>query len=135
MATHSSILAWEIPRREEPGGGLHSMESQRDRTYQLNSNNNISESHSVVSDSLRPHGLYNPWNFLGHTGVGSLSLLQGIFPNQGLNSGLSYCRRNLYQLSHKGSPHSNSKSILITTQSCKIYEEKQIEQKGKQTNI
>ena len=31
MATHSSILAWEIPRREEPGGGLHSMESQRVR--------------------------------------------------------------------------------------------------------
>ena len=28
MATHSSILAWEIPRTEEPGG-LHSMESQR----------------------------------------------------------------------------------------------------------
>ena len=27
MATHSSILAWEIPRTEEPGG-LHSMESQ-----------------------------------------------------------------------------------------------------------
>ena len=30
MATHSSILAWEIPR-EEPGSGLHSMESQRVR--------------------------------------------------------------------------------------------------------
>ena len=28
MATHSSILAWEIPRTEEPGG-LHSMGSQR----------------------------------------------------------------------------------------------------------
>ena len=26
MATHSSTLAWEIPRREEPGGGLHSMD-------------------------------------------------------------------------------------------------------------
>ena len=30
MATHSSILAWEIPRTEEPGG-LESMESQRVR--------------------------------------------------------------------------------------------------------
>ena len=40
-----------------------------------------SESHSVVSDSFRPHGLYSPWNSLGqNTGVGSLSLLQGIFP-------------------------------------------------------
>ena len=28
MATHSSILAWEVPWTEEPGG-LESMESQR----------------------------------------------------------------------------------------------------------
>ena len=61
-----------------------------------------SESHLVLSDSLRPHGLYSPWNSLGqNTGVGSLSLLQGIFPTQGLNSGLPPCRRILYQLSHK----------------------------------
>ena len=40
-----------------------------------------SESHSVVLDSLRLHGLYSPWNSPGqNTGVGSLSLLQGIFP-------------------------------------------------------
>ena len=38
-----------------------------------------SESHLVVSGSLRPHGLYSPWNSPGqNTGVGSLSLLQGI---------------------------------------------------------
>ena len=37
-----------------------------------------------MSDSLQPHGLYSPWNFLGqNTGVGSLSLFQGIFPIQG----------------------------------------------------
>ena len=42
---------------------------------------NGSESCSVVSNSLWPHGLYSPWNSLGqNTGVGSLSLLQGIFP-------------------------------------------------------
>ena len=36
---------------------------------------------SVVSDSLWPHGLYSPWNSPGkNTAVGSLSLLQGIFP-------------------------------------------------------
>ena len=41
-----------------------------------------------MSDSLRPHG-YSPWNFPGqNTGVGGLSLLQGIFPTQGLNPGL-----------------------------------------------
>ena len=59
-----------------------------------------SKSHSVMSDSLRPHGLYSPCNSPGqNTGVGSLSLLQGIFPTQGLNPGLPH-----YQLSHQGSP-------------------------------
>ena len=64
-----------------------------------------SENHSVMSDSLRPHGLYSPWDSPGqNTGVGSLSLLQEIFPTQGLNPGLPHCRQILYQLSHKGSP-------------------------------
>ena len=71
------------------------------------------ESHSVVSDSLRPQGLYSPWNSLGqNTGVGSLSLLQGIFPTQGSNPGLSHCRRILYQLSHKGSLGVDGPSLL-----------------------
>ena len=39
-----------------------------------------------------------------NTGVGSLSLLQGIFPTQGLNQGLLHCRWILYQLNHEGSP-------------------------------
>ena len=39
-----------------------------------------------------------------NAGVGSLSLLQGIFPTQVLNPGLPHCRQILYQLSHKGSP-------------------------------
>ena len=64
-----------------------------------------SESRSVVSDSLQPHGLHSPWNSPGqNTGVGSLSLLQRIFPTQGLNPGLPHCRWILYQLSHKESP-------------------------------
>ena len=64
-----------------------------------------SESRSIVFDSLRPHGLYSPWNSPGQdTGVGSLFLLKGIFPTQGLNPGLPHCRMILYQLSHKGSP-------------------------------
>ena len=86
MATHLSMLAWEI----------------QGRTWKK------SESHSVVSDSLRPHGLYSPWNSPGqNTGVGSLSLLQGIFPTQGSNPGLLHCRQILYQLSHKWSPRNN----------------------------
>ena len=36
--------------------------------------------------------------------MGSLSLLQGIFPTQGSNPGLPHCGQILYQLSHKGSP-------------------------------
>ena len=46
-----------------------------------------------------------PYNSLGqNTGVGSLSLLQGIFPTQGSNPGLPHCRLIIYQMSHKGSP-------------------------------
>ena len=56
-------------------------------------------------DSLRPHGLYSPWTSLGqNTGVGSLSLLQEIFPTQGSNPGLLLCRWILYQLSYEGRP-------------------------------
>ena len=54
---------------------------------------------------MRPHGLYSPWNSRGqNTRVGSLSLLQAIFPTQGSDSGFLCCREILYQLSHKGSP-------------------------------
>ena len=43
-----------------------------------------SESCSIMSNSMRPHGLCSPWNSPGqNTGVSSLSLLQGIFPTQG----------------------------------------------------
>ena len=63
------------------------------------------ESHSVMSNSLQPQGLYSPWNSPGlNTGVGSLSLLQGIFPTLGSNPGLLRCRWILYHLSHHGSP-------------------------------
>ena len=65
-----------------------------------------SESLPVVSDSLRPHGLYSPWHSPGQNpGVVSRPLLQGIFPTQGLNLGLPHCGQILYQLSHKGSPY------------------------------
>ena len=98
-----------------------------------------------MSDSLRPHGLYSPWNSPGqnttvsslsllpgglpnpgieprspawqaytfpaepqgkpkNTGVGSLSLLQRIFPTQGSSQGLLHYRRILYQLNYQGSP-------------------------------
>ena len=107
----------------------------------------VSESRSVVSDSLQPHGLYSPrnsrleywsgWPFSSpgdlpnpgikpksptlpadslpaepqrkpkNTGVGSLSLLQQIFPTQELNWGLLHCRQILNQLSLPGILTSN----------------------------
>ena len=74
-----------------------------------------SESHSVMSDSLQPHGLYSPWTSLGQNiGVGSLSLLLGIFPTQRSNPGLPHCRWILYQLSHKGSPPAYSNSMQFS---------------------
>ena len=97
-----------------------------------------SESHSVMSNSLWPHGLYSPWNSPGqntgvgslpnlgieprspalqadslpaeppgkpkNTGVGSLFLLQWIFPTQEWNQGLLRCRWILYQLSYREAP-------------------------------
>ena len=55
-----------------------------------------------MSNSLLPYGLYSPWNYTGqNTGEGSCSLLQGIFPTQGLKPGLLHCRQTLNQLSHQ----------------------------------
>ena len=67
-----------------------------------------------MSDSLRPHKLHSPWNSLGqNTGVGSLSLLQGIFLTQGSNPGLPHCRRILYQLSHTNNFKVSEKSAAV----------------------
>ena len=53
-----------------------------------------------MSNSLQPHGL-SSWKSPGqNTGVGSLSLLQGIFPTQKPNRGLLHHRQILYQLSY-----------------------------------
>ena len=65
---------------------------------------------SVVSDSLRPHGLQTTrllrtWDFPGKSArVDCHFLLQGIFPTQESNMGLPHCRQTLYRLSHQGSP-------------------------------
>ena len=74
-----------------------------------------------MSDSLRSHGLYSPWNSLGNTGVGSHSLLRGFvqptilewiaYPfysgssqPRSMNWSLLYCRQILYLLNYQGSP-------------------------------
>ena len=62
-----------------------------------------------MSDSFQPHRLYSLQNSPGqNTGVGSLSLLQGIFPTQRWNPGLLHCRQILYQLRYQGSKKENS---------------------------
>ena len=56
-------------------------------------------------DYLQPHGLLQEVHGILQariTGVGSRSLLQGIFPTQGSNPGLLHCRWILYHLSHQG---------------------------------
>ena len=55
---------------------------------------------TLQADSLPAEPPRKPKN----TGVGSLSLLQGISLTQGSNQGLLHCRWILYQLSHQGSP-------------------------------
>ena len=72
------------------------------KNYNSNTTFSIeSVSHSVISDSLSPHGLQPirllcPWNSPGNNiGVGCHFLLQGIFPSQGSNTALPHCRETL----------------------------------------
>ena len=75
-----------------------------------------SSERSVMSDSLRPHGLYSPWNIPGqNTGVGSCLLFQGIFLTQESSWDLLYCRLTLYPLSYQGSLRVNRISNLNYT--------------------
>ena len=51
----------------------------------INKSVSKNESCSVMSDSLRPYGLYSPWDSPGkNTGMDRLSLLQGDLPNPGI---------------------------------------------------
>ena len=61
----------------------------------------VAQSCPILCNSM----VCSPWNFPGqNTGVGSFSLIQGIFPTQGSNPGLLHCMQILYQLRYKGSP-------------------------------
>ena len=93
MATHSSVLAWRVPWTEEPGG------LQSTGSHGVDHPGIEPRSPALQADSLPAEPPGKPKN----PGVGSLSLLQGIFLTQGLNPGLLHCRRILSQLSHLGS--------------------------------
>ena len=82
---------------------------------------------SLSMSDLWPHGWYSTWNSLGHnTGVGSLSLLQGIFATQGSNPGLLHSRQSLYQPRHKRSSF-RSKDIGNSEEKEKVSIEKREE--------
>ena len=66
---------------------------------------------ALQTDSLPSEPPGKPKN----TGVGSLSLLQGIFLTQESNQGLLNCRRILYQLSCQGNPN---KCVINTLYVC-----------------
>ena len=74
--------------------------------------------HSLVLVSLRGRDTPqfskdSPWNSPGqNTGVGSLSLVQGMFPTPGLNPGLPHCRQIPYQLSYQGSPSQRTEVFI-----------------------
>ena len=76
-------------------------------------------SHSVLH-SLRPHGQSSPrflcpWNSPGkHTGVGSHSLLQGIFWTQGLNP-VSWLEDRFFLFEPEGKPNCLPKTLLIAS--------------------
>ena len=65
-----------------------------------------------------------PWDSPGKkTGVSCHALLQGIFPNQGLNPSLPHCSWILYHLSYQGSPRSYRRSYLPFSQTtmCHVF--------------
>ena len=80
--------------------------------------NQGSVSHSVIFDSLQPHGLKSarllcPWASPGkNTGVGCHSVLQGISLTQGSNPGLLQCSQILYCLSYREAHFKQGKKIF-----------------------
>ena len=82
---------------------------------------------AVLSRSVTSRLFATPWAIdcqaplsmelsVKNTGVGSHSLLQGIFPTQELNLGLPHWRQILYHLSHQGSLGYIIKQTKISTQ-------------------
>ena len=71
------------------------------------SESEVAQSRPTLCDPMdcSPPGSYVHGDSPGmNAGVGSHSLLQGIFPTQGLNPGLPLCRQTLYHLSHLENP-------------------------------
>ena len=91
-------------------GGLQENRAQCARTYQAFTCITLANAPLVKARPMAKSRI-SVWGDARHTlkasqntEVGSLFLLQGIFPTQGLNPGLPHCRPIIYQLSHKGRP-------------------------------
>ena len=95
------LLQGIFPTQESNSGVPHC----RQTLYRLSHQGSPKINGTDLTRSRVSWGTIAVWNSPGqNTGVGSLSLPQGIFPTQGSNPGSPHCRRILYQLSHKGSP-------------------------------
>ena len=67
MATHSSILAWEIPGTEEPGE-LHSMESQKSQARLSDYTTTILQTkvHCIIYKTLIPYRAFQMYSEKNH---------------------------------------------------------------------
>ena len=82
---HGFKRAWEsnCPNLVSPTpSGIYLFKKSRKIPVTKRESDSESESGSVVSNSLRPCGLYRLYPLGQNAGMGSLSLLQGIFPTQ-----------------------------------------------------
>ena len=108
--SQQKVLSWTVQGKE-------CFKFKHTDQYSMSSAQNLKSETSSVVTLCNPWTIHSPWNSLGqNTGVGSLSLLQRIFPNQGLNPGLPHCRWIPYQLSYQGGP----KPKLTNKKSCKL---------------
>ena len=132
-ATHSNILAWRIPWGHKESDTSESLSlslftemEPRSPTLQADSlpaepqgkprilervaypfSSRSSQPRNWTRVSCIAGGFFTSWatREAKNTGVGSLSLLQRIFPTQGPNRGLLLCRQSLHQLNYQGSPY------------------------------
>ena len=125
MATHSSILAWRIPMDRGAWQAIAHGVTESDTTECLSTEITAkwvllprvcspgclcAKSLQLCSTVCDPVDCSPPDSSVHgdspgkNTGMGCHALLQGIFPTQGSNPGLTHCKQILYHLSHQGSP-------------------------------
>ena len=77
----------------------------------------VSESHSVMSISLRPQGLYSPWDSPGqNTGVGSLIPSPGVLPNPGIKPRSPTLQEDFLPAGPQGKPKNTGAGSLSLLQ-------------------